>query len=124
MDASNQIDFLNKAVVSQKVAVRFHLFLACGVILLGVVIIVIVQVLSGTVIPDNLKWLLTIGGTFFSTLSSFPVKEIFNRKDKAAAIQFLLREFERINKERNPNTEEIEKLKARFWQFIDKSMGA
>lgn len=123
MDLANQIDFLQRAIKSQRTALRFHLCLACGVILFGLVAIVVVHLLSGTAIPENLKWLLTLGGTFFSTLSSFPVKEIFSRKDKVSAIEFLLREFKNFQEKDTPGAQEIEQLQARFWQFIDKSMG-
>jgi hypothetical protein len=124
MNLANHIDFLDRAIVSQRTAVRFHLCLACGVLLFGVMAIVVVHLLAGTVIPENLKWLLTLGGTFFSTLSSFPVKEIFSRRDKAAAIEFLLRELQQLSAQHAPEAEEVEKLQARFWQFIDKSLGA
>jgi hypothetical protein len=83
----------------------------------------VVHLLAGTVIPENIKWLLTLGGTFFSTLSSFPLKEIFSRRDKAAAIEFLLQEFKKLSGQNAPSVEEVEKLQARFWQFIDKSLG-
>lgn len=124
MDASNQIKFLQNAVISQRTALRFHLFLAFGVIFLGLAIIVVVQILSGTGNLDEYKWLLMMGGTFFATLSSFPIKELFNKKDKVVAIQFLIAEFERLHKDKSSNNEEVEKLETRFWQFVDKSMGS
>ena len=124
MDFANHIDFLQRAIKSQRAALRFHLCLAWGVILFGLAAIVVVHLLAGTTIPDNLKWLLTLGGTFFSTLSSFPVKEIFSRKDKVTAIEFLVGEFKNLQEQDAPAAQEIEKLEAHFWQFIDKSMGA
>jgi len=124
MNLANHIDFLDRAIVSQRAALRFHLGLACGVVLFGLVAIVVVHLLAGTAIPDNLKWLLTLGGTFFSTLSSFPVKEIFSRRDKVAAIEFLLREFKSLHEKDAPDAQEIERLQSRFWQFIDKNLGA
>lgn len=51
------------------------------------------QLLAGRMVPEDLKWLLTIGGTFFSSLSSFPIKEIFAKRDRLSLLEYLLSEF-------------------------------
>jgi hypothetical protein len=40
-------------------------------------------------IPENLRWLPTLGGAFPAALAAFPVKEIFERKDRMAALRIM-----------------------------------
>ncbi|MBI3078709.1 MAG: hypothetical protein HYY85_17265 [Deltaproteobacteria bacterium] len=124
MNLVSNIDFLNQAIASQRAALRFHVGLASGVVVLGLGAIVLVHLLAGSVIPDNLKWLLTLGGTFFSTLSGLPLKDIISRKDKVAALIFLRQEFERLQGSAAPaDAQQFERLEQRFWQFVDKNLG-
>jgi len=124
MNLVSSIAFLNEAVARQRAAVRFHMALASGVVVLGVGAFVVTLFATGSVIPDNLKWLPQLGGAFVATLSGFPVKEIFARKDKIAALMLLRQEFERLQAGPTPTeAQEIERVQQRFWQFVDKSLG-
>jgi len=124
MSLLSNIDFLDKTIATQRSTLRFHLGWAFGVVGLGVGAIALVQRAPGSAIPENLKWLLTIGGGFISSLSSFPLKEIFSRRDKITALVFLRHELARLQASATPvDAPEIQRLEQRFWQFIDKSLG-
>lgn len=124
MDVVSSIRFLDDAIDSQRTALRFHLILATGVIIAGLCAIVLTHLLTGSVIPENLKWLLTLGGGFLSTLSSFPLRDIFSRRDKVHALVFLRQELQRLQDAATPaDPQQLERLQQRFWQFIDKCLG-
>ena len=123
MNLSVEIEFINKTIYNQKFALKFHFILASSVIVLGLFTIIIVHLFEGTIFHENLKWILTLGGTFFSTLASFPVKEIFSRKDKVTALELLLNEFKKYQAQESPKTKDYENLKNRFWALVDKNLG-
>jgi hypothetical protein len=124
MNSISHIDFLNRAITGQRVALRFQVGIASGVVCLGLGVIVLAHLLSGKVLPENLKWLLTLGGTLFSTLSSFPLKDIFSRRDRVAALTFLRQEFERVQGSgMSADSQQVQQLEQRFWQFVDKTLG-
>jgi hypothetical protein len=121
MSISSQIAFLHEAIGVQRAALRFQKYLAMGVGFSGLFTIVAANLLAGGLVAENLRWLLTLGGTLFSSLSSFPVKEVFARRDRISAMEFMMREFERIQpKDDSDADQEFKQLKDRFWQYIEK----
>ncbi|MFQ5881649.1 MAG: hypothetical protein ACE5I9_04155 [Candidatus Methylomirabilales bacterium] len=124
MDVVNNINFLNQAIASQRTALRFQVCLASGMVGLGLGTIVLGYLLPESVIRDELKWLPMLGGIFPPALSSFPLKEIFSRKDKIAALNFLRQEFEGLQGSATPaDAQQVERLQERFDQLIDKVLG-
>ena len=123
LPVASHINFLGQAIASQRAALRFHLVLASGVIILGLATILIAQKQASSLVPENFKWLLQLGGGFVSTLSTFPLKEIFSRRDRIAALSFLEQEFTRLTAAPVPDNQQMERLEQRFWQFIDKGLG-
>lgn len=93
MRLDNRILLVNRIIHNQRSGLRFQLGLASAVVCLGLVLIALSQLLAGRMVPEDLKWLLTIGGTFFSSLSSFPIKEIFAKRDRLSLLEYLLSEF-------------------------------
>ena len=122
MDVTSEVNFINKAIVNQKLALKFHLSLAIGVICLGLIIFALTQILSGGIVQEN-KWVITIGAGFISTLSGFPFKEIFLRRDKVAALELILGQYEKYKTMSNPDNNEFEQLQKRFSNMIDKILG-
>ena len=118
------IDFIKQIISKQRTALRFHVCLVCFVIALGGVIIAVVHILAGSVIPENLKWLLTMGGTFIASIGSIPTKDIFSRRDRIATLGFLKEEFEIVQANpKQPDTDYLNQLVQRFWQLVDKLLG-
>jgi hypothetical protein len=94
---------------------------AAGVFLVGVLTIAIVLLSA----PEDLKFLLGIGGAFVSTLSSFPIKDLSRDRDKLAALTFLRRGFEHLPSLEEPErAPQLEKLETSLWELVHKSLGA
>jgi hypothetical protein len=124
MDLTRHIEFLNQAIANQEASQRFQVSWALGVIGLGLGGIALVHFLAGTVIPDNLKWLLTLGSAFVSTLPGFPLI-LGTRRDKIAALIFLRQQcmhLQAIGTGSDPK--EVDRIEQLFWQFVGKTLGA
>jgi hypothetical protein len=118
------IDFLQQALLNQQTTLRFQVWLAFGLVGLGLGAITLGYFLAGSVIPDNLKWIPVLGGFFPPALTGFPLKEISNRRDKIAALNFLKGEFEGLQGSTVPvDTQHVERLQQQLNQFIDKLLG-
>jgi hypothetical protein len=93
----NRILLVNRIIYNQRSGLRFQLGLASAVVCLGFVLIMLAQLLAGRIVSEDLKWLLTLGGTFFSSLSSFPIKEIFAKRERISWLEYLLSEFNELD---------------------------
>jgi hypothetical protein len=87
---SDQIRFLEEVISNQRQLQRLQLVLATVVFGLGIVCIAVSQWLGPTLVPDNLKQVASLGGGFLATLSSFPLKQLYDRRFKISAIRLLL----------------------------------
>jgi hypothetical protein len=92
MDTAGCVTFLEDALGRENGAIRSYLFLSMGVILSGLAIIGLALWFS----PPEQKTLITLGGTFFSCLASFPIKEVLGRKGRISVLKFLLQEFKAL----------------------------
>jgi hypothetical protein len=97
MRLDNRILLVNRIIHNQRSGLRFQLGLASAVVCLGLVLIALSQLLAGRMVSEDLKWLLTLGGTFLSSLSSFPIKEIFAKRDRLSLLEYLLSEFSELD---------------------------
>lgn len=123
MDQVDYIRFLEKAVRGQRLAQQFHVGLAVGVVVLGLLAVGGAQVFSGVLIPENQKWLVTLGGSFLSTLCAFPIKQIADRRTKISALEFLLDGFGGLGTKANDSSgKEAAQLTERFWKLMDASL--
>ena len=122
MNVADYVGFLEQAARNQRSAQRFHLVLAVCVLVSGLVVIAAAQLLSGIVIPENQKGLISIGGTFISTLATFPVKQFTDRRDKILALEFLRNAFGRLHDEADLRTEEGSRLIDRVSKLMDASL--
>ena len=91
---SVDIDFLDRAIGIQRSAVRFHTGFALGIVGLGLAFILLLPLLP--VLPEDARGLFTIGGGFVSTLSSFPIKELFTRRQNVEGLTYLRRQYEQL----------------------------
>src|SRR5215472_9864419 len=96
-EVNRYVAFLEEAADTYRSAQRVRVILAVSSILLGISLILIAQLFSAAFAIEQFKWLLTLDGTFISSLCSFPVKDVFAQRAKLAGIQFLRGEFQGLN---------------------------
>lgn len=118
----NYISFLQETVAGQRWAQRFHIALAVGGVLLGLVTIMLAHLPVVAAAVSDSKWLLTMGGTFFSSLASFPLKEFFRRRERIAALEFLLGEFKALRCGSETDEPRAQRAKERFWKLVDTNL--
>jgi hypothetical protein len=113
-----KIVFLQNTIRSQQQLRRLQLALAIVVVLLGATCVVVLQWFSEGIVADNIKQLGSLGGGFLATLSSFPLKQLYDRGSKIAALEFLLAGFRRLAGGQI-STEEAVGLQQRFEKILD-----
>ena len=86
--------YLLRAVASQKSAIRFQLVLAVSVIVLGAFLLITSRFIVRETNSKGFEWMTTIGAGFFSLLSGFPIKEIFQRRDRLDALRVVAEQLE------------------------------
>lgn len=118
------IDFLKRVITRHKAELRFRIALASGVIIIGLVTSLFVHLFGGVELSDKTKWLMTLGGTFISSIASFPLNDIYGRKRKIDGLIFFMQEFEiaQVN-EIAEDSEDVRRLKERFHKYIDSTIG-
>ena len=123
MEHSDYITFLEEALKSQRFGQRLQVGLAVAVILLGVVAILVTQLFPDLSGLANQKLLGALGGGTISALSTFPIKQITERRSRIAALTFLLSGFRRLQRSGETDSEEQAQLEQRFWKLMDTSLG-
>lgn len=116
---ADYIRFIEDAARQQKRAVREQFLLGASVVAAGVLLVVLAQLFS----PESSKLMLQIGGGFVSTLATLRVGPLALRRQRIAALHFMRSGFERIARGELSEAE-AERLRERFWSFIDSSLGA
>jgi hypothetical protein len=124
MLGAEQLRFVESAIRNQRQLGRLHLGLALGVIALGVVLFLVAQWFGAGLIPDNVKQLVALGGGFFATLSSFPIKQLFDRREKIAALEFLFAGLSKVEKGVYVSVEQKASLQERFDRMWDLGLAA
>lgn len=112
----SQVEFIDEAIATQRSALRFQLALACATVALGLSIVVLTQRLA----PEDLKVSAAVGGTLIPTLSAFPLKEMFAKRDKIAALGFLRQQLDRFTapEVRAAEGEEFARVQQQFWNLL------
>ena len=88
-------NFLDQLITNQQRPIRYYLFFALGLVLLGVVVILVAFVSpawfdpDSKIIPDAFKGLFGIGGAFVSSLRAFQIKEMLKRKEKVQTFRLI-----------------------------------
>lgn len=81
---------LDRFIEHQSRAMQLHCVFAFGLAFLGVLLLCVAYFMPNQTENTILnKALLSISGTFVSSLCTFPVKELLNRKEKADLLRFL-----------------------------------
>jgi hypothetical protein len=117
--------FLERALARERRAQRFHVAFTVTVVLAGAALITGVQLAPAEPTSATAKLLLTLGGTFLSSLGALPLKEFFRRGERLAALQFLLDGFRHLADTREDRLHERETaLVERFWKVVDTGLEA
>lgn len=103
------IRLLDHAMDRHRRANRFQVGLAALVILIGAVTILLAWFQVGTLVPEGQKWLFTCGGSFISSLSSFPIRDLTARGDRIASLALLKSDGEELQAvpETDPRSKEF-----------------
>jgi len=117
-------NFLDQLITNQQRAIRYYLFFALGLVLLGVVVILVAFVSpawfdqDSKIIPDAFKGLFGIGGAFVSSLSAFQIKEMLNRKEKIQTFKLIQAN---LKNEKAASSEERKRIDNLLWQIVEKT---
>ena len=122
MDYLRTIDLLEKNIVTERSAVRTQTILAGGVVCAGLIAAGLVHFASGPTLAENYKWMLTIAGTLISSAAGFPLKDIYNKRNKIIALTYLRDEFETLQGGGvTIEQTQAEELIKRFWNIFEKN---
>jgi hypothetical protein len=77
-----RLEQLDALIQSQRRAIAWHSSFAGLIVLAGIVIVIIVAVSGSAVTNDAAKLALGLGGGFLSSVATFPVKEVIQRRNK------------------------------------------
>ena len=116
--AAECVALLEKAIGSQRQLQRLQLVLAIAIVGLGILCILVSQWFSVVVVPEAAKELGSLGGGFIATLSTFPLKQLYDRRFKIAALEYLLAGWRRIASG-DASAEETAGLQQRFDKILD-----
>lgn len=124
MDVSSEIELMNKLRENQKSGIKALVIIGSSAIVIGLFTIIAAHLVIGDYISGNLKTIMTLGGSCFSTLASYSAKEFFPRRDKIAATEFLLEKYRKFQKTDKPDVKEFEFYQSKFELLIAKSLGS
>jgi hypothetical protein len=83
-----QKEDIESLIDGQRSAVKLYLIFGVAVFAAGILLLVFASQLATS---ETVKTIFNLGGVFISTLSSFPIKEVINRKDKINTYHILKR---------------------------------
>ena len=119
-ELSFQIEVVGDALRRQQGLVRFEIVFAVAIACTGVACVVVVHFLPHTLVPDDQKWLMSLGATFISTLCGFPLHALFTALGRISSLQILTRSLAQSAATNNPLDPRLEE---RVWKTFDKSLG-
>lgn len=113
---------IKNLITQQRRAIKYYLGFAIGIVALGVAIIIASLIWTGSGIPENFRTLISIGGGFVSSLSTFQIKEILSRKEKIGVVQTLQVRITKL-KAMGELTEdgELNQVEDLLWKIVEKT---
>jgi len=91
MDTRDLTEVVEDARQRQRDTVRWYLFFAVGVLGVGIVILAIALFVPKSLVPADQKWLVTLGGTFITSLCSFPLHQVTAARNRLGTLGLLER---------------------------------
>lgn len=114
--------FLNQLINNQRAAVKYYRVLAIAIFVLGAIVIILALAWPGQSIGEKIKILLAIGGGVVSSLSTFQLKEIWNRKDRIAVLEAVKNQVGSLQ-EKSADQAELTRVEEMLSQLVGKIMG-
>jgi hypothetical protein len=108
------------ALRRQREAVWFQILFAGAIVSVGVIALLVVHLLPHTLVPDDQKWLMSIGATFISTLCGFPVHQIVSSRGRIDALATLARLLAQAAVNNTPLDPRLEDA---IWKTLNKALG-
>jgi hypothetical protein len=128
MGAFANEDFLDQLIHNQRRAIRYYVMFVAGLVVLGILVIGLAFVSpawlpqGASFVPDVIKGLFGIGGSFVLSLSGFQIKEILSRREKIQGFETLKGQLKNLKgtpkAERARAQKRIEEL---MWKYIERT---
>ena len=81
--------YIDQLIDNQWKLIKYHLIFACCLFGLGILIIATTFIWFSTEKNDPLKTIISIGGLFMSSISTFPIKDVIKRREKIGIFKIL-----------------------------------
>jgi hypothetical protein len=128
MGAFASEDFLDQLIHNQRRAIRYYVFFVAGLVVLGILVIALAFVspawlpAGASFVPDVIKGLFGVGGSFVLSLSGFQVKEILSRREKIQGFETLKEQLK--NLKGTPKAERVraqKRIEELMWKYIERT---
>ena len=104
-------DLLNSLIINQRRTIKYHVFLALVVILIGCSIISVSLIISDN-LNDTLQLFLEIGGGFISTISALSINKVIIRLNRINTLTMFKTNLDQFT------PDELQKVEGVFWDSI------
>jgi hypothetical protein len=116
--------FLRQLIAGQRRALHYYFMSGVGLYLVGLSLIAVAFLVPRSPITQDLmKDLFGVGGAFIASLSTFPLKEVLNRKEKIGILVALDARLPNVMATRESgDTAHANRLEALLWQVVEKTL--
>jgi len=124
MSQAIDIGYLERMIANQRTALRIRIIWVALMAAGGVFVFLNSPATSEAIKPTNLDTLLRIGGIFFSGLSLFPLKDVFEKRGFISALEYLrrtAREIQALGEAVEDST--VDQFKQRFEVLLNRQLG-
>ncbi len=116
-NASRRIESVDRMITTLQTEIRYRVVMTILTGVVGVAIVVCGVALSGSLIPEALKWSFTIGGACVSSLIGFPLKDVFSRKRKVVLLSLVRGDYEDLIDAETTEKDRIGVVDERFFKL-------
>lgn len=81
--------FIDLLIREQEKAIKIYYFFAGSIFVIGIVLILVVFLLLGSKLNETSKVIVGIGAAFVSSISTFHIREVIERKEKINFLKFV-----------------------------------
>lgn len=120
MTSPEYLELIQEALRRQRGALRLQIIFAGTIVLFGIFAVLAAQIVPRTLVATDQKWLVTLGGTFISTLCGFPVHQISSGRERIGALETVARLL--VHAAADKATLDP-RLEDRIWRTLDKALG-
>jgi hypothetical protein len=113
---------LDSLIRNQRQAIRYYFAFALAMVALGVSVATVAYFSANWLNSESFKSIFALGGTFISSLSAFPLKEIIARREKLGVL--LMIKDERLSLANSVEPADLigrERIEQLVWQVVEKA---